>query len=734
MSKVTYSFRLDALGKTPKDREEVRRYFWELMIQQHTPLINQLNLQVAQHPNFANWQNNNAVDADDLKRLWRSLKKQPQFETMSERAFVSARLVTNNTYESWLALQAKRQDELNKLLHSIEVLKTDVELIAISSCDLDALHNRAKDVLSEVNAQISEDSKKKSKKAIEGGIYKILYDKHRTTDDLLEKCAVAYLIKNRFKIKSDETEEDVKKLGDRIHRKQKETEILQKQLQSRLPKGRPWVGKDILDEIASIGVVEDETEWNSIESALLKKQTFLPHPILFESSDDLIWAEPERFQIKDIQSDEENSRDTEIEGLQAENLQAGKENSNTEPRKRVCVCFKSFDEKYAFEVAGDYRHIHAVRQALEERKIYDEDTTKNTSALFLVRSATLIWREYKKNENRIVRRRKVANKRANREGQSADIKPDSLPAPEFYDPDFPWNRYQLFLHCTIETRYLSKEGTELDIEKQKKSTAKTLQTLEKNIAELEGKGESTKTRKDRHSRQSGTLRRLENYDNNYERPSKPLYAGQPHIVTGVALGSSGLTTATIADATSDKILECRGLKALLGKNYELVKRRQFERQLNLRRRTQNQKRGANDQFGESNLGDTIDKHTANAVIDFAKKHQSGCIVLPDMNDYRRRKQAEIAAFAERECGGWKGIEKKFAKAQNEKIHSWSYERLIKYITNQAEKEGILVKIGRQPLQGSSQEQGKQMAIEVYKAIEAYKNKAKSEKSRPNKSA
>jgi hypothetical protein len=567
--------------------------------------------------------------------------------------------------------------------------------------------------------QVKESKKKKSKKAIEGGIYKILYDKHRMTEDLLEKCAVAYLIKNRFEIKSDETEKDVKKLSDRIHSKKKEIEILQKQLQSRLPKGRPWAGKDILDEIASIGVIEDEIEWNSIESALLKKQTFMPHPILFESSDDLIWAEPERFQTKDLQAEEENSRDTEAEELKAKNLHDGKESSDTKPRKRVCVCFKSFDEKYAFEVAGDYRHIHAVWQALRERKIYDGDTNENTSAVFLVRSATLIWREYKKNENRIVRRRKAAKKRAKREGLVASTESDSSLAPEFYDPEFPWNRYQLFLHCTIETRYLSKEGTEIDIEKQKKSTAKSLQTLEKNIAELEEKGKSTKTRKNSYSRQSGTLRRLESYDNNYERPSKPLYAGQPHIVTGVALGSSGLITTTISDAISGKILECRGLEALLGKDYELVKRRQFERQLNSRRRTQNQKRGANDQFGESNLGDTIDKHTANAVIDFAKKHQSGFIVLPDMNDYRRRKQAEIAAFAERECGGWKGIEKKFAKAQNEKIHSWSYGRLIKYITNQAAKEGILVKVGRQPIQGSSQEQGKQMAIE------AYKKKAKS---------
>ena len=38
----------------------------------------------------------------------------------------------------------------------------------------------------------------------------------------------------------------------------------------------------------------------------------------------------------------------------------------------------------------------------------------------------------------------------------------------------------------------------------------------------------------------------------------------------------------------------------------------------MRRRTQNQRRGAHNQFGEANLGDTIDRHIANAVVDFAK--------------------------------------------------------------------------------------------------------------------
>jgi hypothetical protein len=522
---------------------------------------------------------------------------------------------------------------------------------------------------------------------------------------LQEKCAIAYLIKNRFEIKGDETEEDLENLSKRIHLKAKQIELLQKQLKSRLPKGRAWVGRNVLDEIQSIGVVEDEAEWNLVESALLKQQTFLPHPILFHSSDDLIWFEHERSCLKNSKTGNESQ-------------------PNSQSSKRVCVRFKSFDEKYAFEISGDRRHLRVLQQALKERMVYDSDRNGNTSKLFLVRSATLIWKEYKKNENRILRRRKARNKRSEREGQSIINGSEDQFAPEFYNPEFPWNRYQLFLHCTVETQFLSQEGTELVIEKRRKPIVKALETLEERIAESEEKGESAQTRKANYSRQTGTLRRLDSYDNNYERPSQPLYVGHSHILTGVALGSSGLVTATIADATSSKFLDCRGLKALLGNNYRLVHRRQFQRQLNSRRRTEAQKRGASSQFGESNLGDTIDQLTAKSVIDFAKEHHSGCIVLPDMKDYRARQQSGIAALAERECSGWKGVEKQFAKAQNMKIHSWSYGRLIRYIHNQAQKEGISVKIGQQPIYGSSQEQAGKMAID------AYQDKAAPKKTRP----
>lgn len=133
-------------------REETRRYFWELMTQQHTPLINQLYLKVAQHPDFADWQANHAINANELMSLWRSFEDHPQFSTMPDGAYVSARLVVGDTYESWLALQKERQEKLEKVSRSLGMLQSDAELISISGCSIDELRGTARAILSGVNA------------------------------------------------------------------------------------------------------------------------------------------------------------------------------------------------------------------------------------------------------------------------------------------------------------------------------------------------------------------------------------------------------------------------------------------------------------------------------------------------------------------------------------------------------------------------------------------------------
>ena len=55
------------------------------------------------------------------------------------------------------------------------------------------------------------------------------------------------------------------------------------------------------------------------------------------------------------------------------------------------------------------------------------------------------------------------------------------------------------------------------------------------------------------------------------------------------------------------------------------------------------------------------------------------------------------------------------KEYRQAIHRWSYNRLIDSIRGKAQQLGIRVESGFQPLQGTHQEQAKDMAIAAYHA-------------------
>ncbi|MHC5729921.1 MAG: type V CRISPR-associated protein Cas12k, partial [Nostoc sp.] len=69
----------------------------------------------------------------------------------------------------------------------------------------------------------------------------VLYKIHKKTQDILTRCAVAYLIKNHNKISN--LEEDIEKLKQRRTEKEFQIKRLEKQIQNnRLPSGRDITG------------------------------------------------------------------------------------------------------------------------------------------------------------------------------------------------------------------------------------------------------------------------------------------------------------------------------------------------------------------------------------------------------------------------------------------------------------------------------------------------------------
>jgi len=122
---------------------------------------------------------------------------------------------------------------------------------------------------------------------------------------------------------------------------------------------------------------------------------------------------------------------------------------------------------------------------------------------------------------------------------------------------------------------------------------------------------------------------------------------------------------------------------------------------------------ASNQFGESELGEYVDRLLAASIVTLAQTYQAGSIVLPKLEDMRELVQIEIQTRAEQKIPGYVEGQQKYAKQYRVNVHQWSYGRLIENIQVQAAKIGISIEQGQQPVQGSPQEKAKEIAIAAY---------------------
>lgn len=96
------------------------------------------------------------------------------------------------------------------------MLKSDRELEQESNCSLDAIRNKAREILIEISANCGQiqnqqtKSKKKTKKSksdrATATLFDTLFEVYADTEDPLTRCALAYLLKNNCQV--SELEED----------------------------------------------------------------------------------------------------------------------------------------------------------------------------------------------------------------------------------------------------------------------------------------------------------------------------------------------------------------------------------------------------------------------------------------------------------------------------------------------------------------------------------------------
>ncbi|BAT55382.1 hypothetical protein NOS3756_43690 [Nostoc sp. NIES-3756] len=327
--------------------------------------------------------------------------------------------------------------------------------------------------------------------------------------------------------------------------------------------------------------------------------------------------------------------------------------------------------KLTFEIYCDKRHLHYFKRFLEDQELKRNSKNQHSSSLFTLRSGRIAW------------------SLGEEKGE-------------------PWKVNKLHLYCTLDTRMWTIEGTQQVVsEKTTKITETLNQAKRKDV--LNDKQQAFVTR------QQSTLDRI---NNPFPRPSKPNYQGQPSILVGVSFGLEKPVTLAVVDVIKNEVLAYRTVKQLLGKNYNLLNRQRQQQQRLSHERHKVQKRNAPNSFGESELGQYVDRLLADAIIAIAKTYQAGSIVIPKLRDMREQISSEIQSRAEKKCPGYKEVQQKYAKEYRMSVHRWGYGRLIESIKSQAAKAGIFTEIGTQPIRGSPQEKARDLAVFAYQERQA----------------
>jgi IS605 OrfB family transposase len=344
---------------------------------------------------------------------------------------------------------------------------------------------------------------------------------------------------------------------------------------------------------------------------------------------------------------------------------------------RICVSFNGKGiSQHTFEVFCDQRQLHWFERFDEDYKIFTQNKEQVPAGLLTLRSARLVWQEG--------------------EGEGE-----------------PWQVHRLLLHCSVETRLWTAEGTE---EVRAEKIAKT----QKIIDSMKAKGSQSKKLKDYES----SLERLQTF-RGFSRPSRAGYKGNPSIVIGVNFGRAKPATVAVVNVETGAVLAYRDVKQLLSKlikegktkkkktQYEQLKRWREQQALNSHERHKAQKKGSPCNFGESKQGEYVDRLLAKAIVEVAKQYRASSIVLPNLRNIREATESEVRARAEQKFPGYKELQNSYAKDYRASIHCWSYNRLSECIEVKAERAGIATEKVHQPHGDTPQEKARNLVLAAY---------------------
>jgi IS605 OrfB family transposase len=612
----------------------------------------------------------------------------------------------------------------------LQAVESEFELLATTNFNFDEVRTKAREIQNEVIQKLNGLGRKH--KAVD--LIEILLDMHDETGEVpLSRRAINHLLIHNLKI--SEEEQNLEKLSERLDKKKKEIERLEKQLNSRLPKGRDPTEQRYLEtlcHVTALPELSDDTEKLAAELDRLTIQqqlplfNELPYPIQFGSSGDLYWS----IETQDTSnpSDAENGIHQELP-----KSKMCQKKHRQPPKERICVQFKGAKD-HTFKIQCDRRQLPTFRQFLIDYQTHKElpNEQRFSEGLFALRSACLIW-----HKDDI---RQGSNKKRTSDEQEDQLKP--------------WNTHRLYLHCTADRQLLTAEGTEQVREEKKKKVIKTLKGQEKlQESELEQLG-LTKAQIVDVEKKRSTLNYLEN-NSPPPRPKAKPFEGQPDIVVGVSFSRHEPVAIAVVDVKREEVLECQSAKELLNrgeaqyiwrkgkkeplikdgteqrhpnggklhirkgkrvhrKPHRLVQQLHQRHQYSSRRRSEEQKQDRyRSRNSVSNLGLYVERLIASKIVELALQRKAATIAIPQLKGIRESVESDIRARAERLFPNEKERQKEYAKRYRASFHCWSYSRLSECIKECASKEGIAVVVRQQSSVGELEQKAIALALSIY---------------------
>ncbi|MBD2077912.1 hypothetical protein H6F86_29305 [Phormidium sp. FACHB-592] len=651
----------------------------------------------------------------------------------------------------------------------------------------------------------------------QASVMSLLFQAYDQRQEPLDRIAIAYLLRNDCKV--NEEEEDPDKLALRLEKKKIEIQRLEKQMASQLPTGRDPTGdrtqqcideaiafaehttlipanfwlqwhRTLLTRQSAHGIsvqlwalgylydrLNDDAEFEAWErdlprrlAKLSTKFEALPYPFIFGGAD-VYWSREADVPSNTVKAS--SSRQTAPSTVDVQKQRKRKRCRTRRRQKkltgRFCVRFKGKGLSHLrFRVYCDRRQQPIINQFVtddEELKARDKDN-KFSLGLGALRSAHLLWEEDRQQLHTKQHWKlqnlwlkwfcALSNGTAMRDSE-LDLWFTSL----FYlalSKSIPWQTHRSYLHCTIDPRLLTAEGTEAVRQEKLAKTLERLAQVEKNVKLVEqqteqqahedgetlataGEMEQLDEEQDEESvaqqgkhrqtavkRLNSTRTRLGNASPS--RPPRQTISQQQDIAVGVCFSREKVLGVAVVDTRSQAVLDFCNLRSLLTddrlalltkraakipasrkgkrsvrqlqlKDYRLFNRWRRLRHQNLTQRGDQQRHGLYaESHEESNLAQHLKRVIAKKLLQMAQQWQASRITLPDFGNLRESVECEIQARARRKFPDDNvKLQKQYAKELRMSHHRWNHKQLAQSIRACAAQTGVPVMTATQPKEG-----------------------------------